>query len=463
MRIDNGLPGQNPSSWRCDDPGPAPSLENDDVERPASMQRIAAGKGYPWLVVGLLWFCGFFNYADRQAVNSVFPLLEKEFALSDFQLGMLGSAFMIVYASTSPFAGYVVDRVSRRVLIPVGLAIWSLICAATGMSRSFGQLVFFRAAEGLGESFYFPASLSFLADYHGRGTRSRALGIHQTSVYLGTAGGAVLAGRLAEHFGWRSPFFVLGLAGAAYALVLGFLLVEPVRGQSEAAKPASVDPTLGDELDQGMISKQDLWDKIARILTNRAAVLLLCVFVGANFVAAAFLTWLPTFIYRKFMLGVSGSSTTSTVWPLASLVGALCGGVLADWAARHRKGGRIGVQSLGLILGAPFVFLAGRAGSVSMLVAWLAAAGLCKGIYDANIFASLFDVVRPEDRGTAAGLMNSVGWTGGFVAPVAVGLGSRNFGLSVAIASTATVYLVVGILAMVAAYLAEVQGSPAKG
>lgn len=427
------------------------------------MQRIAAGKGYPWLVVGLLWFCGFFNYADRQAVNSVFPLLGKEFSLSDFQLGMLGSAFMIVYASTSPFAGYVVDRVSRRVLIPVGLAIWSLICAATGMSRSFGQLVFFRAAEGLGESFYFPASLSFLADYHGRATRSRALGIHQTSVYLGTAGGAVLAGRLAENFGWRSPFFVLGLAGAAYALVLGFLLVEPVRGQSKVAKPASVDPTLGDELDLGMISKEDLWDKIARILTNRAAVLLLCVFVGANFVAAAFLTWLPTFIYRKFALGVSGSSTTSTVWPLASLVGALCGGVLADWAARRRKGGRIGVQSLGLILGAPFVFLAGRAGSVSMLVASLAAAGLCKGVYDANIFASLFDVVRPEDRGTAAGLMNSVGWTGGFVAPVAVGLGSRNFGLSVAIASTATVYLVVGILAIFAAYLAEVQGSSAKG
>jgi len=164
----------------------------------------------------------------------------------------------------------------------------------------------------------------------------------------------------------------------------------------------------------------------------------------------------------KFALGVSDSSTTSTVWPLASLVGALCGGVLADWAARHRQGGRILVQSLGLILGAPFVFLAGWSGSFAMLVASLAAAGLCKGIYDANIFASLFDVVRPEDRGTAAGLMNSAGWTGGFLAPVAVGLGSRNFGLSVAIASTAAVYLLVGILALVAAHLAEVQGSGSK-
>src|SRR5271157_4117413 len=136
MSDDDDACGQGSSPTRWDDPDPALGLGNDAVEIPASMQRIAAGRAYPWLVVGLLWFCGFFNYADRQAVNSVFPLLEREFSLSDPQLGLLGSAFMIVYASTSPFAGYVVDRVSRRVLVPVGLAIWSLICAATGMAQS---------------------------------------------------------------------------------------------------------------------------------------------------------------------------------------------------------------------------------------------------------------------------------------------------------------------------------------
>ena len=443
-------------------PGITPPGDGSGSASLARRPAFASSRAYPWLVVGLLWFCGFFNYADRQAVNSVFPLLEKEFGLSDFQLGMLGSAFMVVYASTSPFAGYVVDRVARRILIPVGLAVWSLIAAATGFSRSFAQLVFFRAAEGLGESFYFPASLSFLADYHGQRTRSRALGIHQTSVYLGTAGGAAMAGRLAEGFGWRTPFFVLGLAGAAYALILGFLLVEPARGQSEDGKPPRKDLIADDELEVGPASKEELWEKVTRIMTSRAAVLLLCVFIGANFVAAAFLTWLPTFIFRKFAMGVSGSSMTSTIWPLASLAGALCGGVLADWAATYRKGGRIMVQSFGLILGAPFVFLAGWSASFAMLVASLAAAGLCKGIYDANIFASLFDVVRPEDRGTAAGLMNSVGWTGGFLAPVAVGLGSKHFGLSAAIASTAVVYLLVGILALAAAHVAERPGGPVK-
>ena len=139
----------------------------------------------------MLWFCGFFNYADRQALSAVFPLLKGEFGISDPQLGTLSSAFMLVYALTSPFTGYAVDRLSRRFLIAAGLAFWSLICVATGLARSFLQLVFCRAAEGLGESFYFPASMSVLADYHGPRTRSRAMSLHQTSVYLGTAGGVV--------------------------------------------------------------------------------------------------------------------------------------------------------------------------------------------------------------------------------------------------------------------------------
>ena len=451
-------PVRDPSPEGSADPSATPLVRND-LETQARDRPFASTSAYAWIVVGLLWFCGFFNYADRQAVNSVFPLLQQEFSLTDVQLGFIGMAFMVVYACMSPFAGYVVDRVRRRILIPVGLAVWSLIAAATGLSRSFGQLVFFRAAEGLGESIYFPASVSFLADYHGRATRSRALGIHQTSVYVGTAGGAALAGRLAKHFGWRSPFLVLGLVGAAYAIALAFILVEPARGQSEEAKPAPVDPVPADDLAEGESHSADIWDKVVRVLTNRNAVLLLFVFIGANFVAAAFLTWLPTFIYRKFSLDVADSSMTSTVWPLASLVGALCGGWIADLAARRRRGGRILVQSFGLILGAPFVFLAGWSASFWMVVAALVAAGFCKGIYDANIFASLFDVIAPEDRGTAAGLMNSVGWTGGALAPLVVGLGSMRYGLGLSIALTAAVYLLVGILALRAAFLVEAKPS----
>jgi MFS family permease len=410
--------------------------------------------------VGLLWFCGFFNYADRQAVYSVFPLLKSEFGLSPTQLGLLGSAFMFVYALSSPFSGYTVDRLPRRLLIMLGLTFWSLICAATALSKNFMQLIFFRGAEGLGESFYFPASMSLLSDYHGPRTRSRALSTHQTSVYLGTAGGATLAGFLGEVLGWRAPFWVLGFAGIIYAALLGFCLVEPRRETN--LDHADNEPPINDEqTDRAPATAGSLAEKIRRIVTNPAAALLLVVFVGANFVAATFLAWLPSYIFDRFNLGLSSSSLTSTFWPLASLPGAVFGGVAADWASRRARGGRIRVQSMGLILAAPFVFLTGWATSVAILIAALIGAGICKGIYDSNIFASLFDVIRPDDRGTAAGLMNTVGWTGGFVAPTVVGFASEHLGLGLTIASTAAVYLLGGSFALVAARLAERRGADA--
>jgi MFS family permease len=417
--------------------------------------RLASGPAYPWIVVGLLWFCGFFNYADRQALSAVFPLLKGEFGISDPQLGTLSSAFMLLYALTSPFTGYTVDLISRRFLIATGLAFWSLVCAATALSRNFVQLVMFRAAEGLGESFYFPASMSMLADYHGPGTRSRAMSIHQTSVYLGTAGGWFLGGALGALAGWRTPFRTLGVAGLLYALMLGGFLIEPRRGRA-AGKPATDGGDLIDGEDWPELAPPvSLMAKIEVIVRNPAAAMLLCVFVGANFVATTFLAWLPSLVERGFNLGLANSALTSAFWPLASVPGAACGGWLADRAARRTAGGRIRTQSLGLILAAPFVLLTGWSTSVGMLMAGLVGAGLCKGIYDANIFASLYDVVPVADRGTAAGLMNTVGWTGGLVAPIVVGFASERFGLGAAIASTAVVYLLVASLAYAAARVAD--------
>jgi MFS family permease len=414
---------------------------------------------YPWVVVGLLWFCGFFNYADRQALSGVVVLIQGEFFLNDAQLGIVLSAFMIVYALASPFAGYTVDFLSRRLLIAVGLAFWSVICAATALSRSFLHLILLRGSEGLGESFYFPASMSILADYHGPRTRSRAMSTHQTSVYLGTAGGWIVGGALGQRFGWRSPFLTLGLAGMLYALLLFVCLAEPARGRTKNTRTKK--QALPDELDligEGEVGLPNVSGsflaKVFRIVINPAAAVLLVVFIGANFVAATFLAWLPAYIFRNFDLGLGRSGLASMFWPLASVPGAILGGFLADWAALRTRGGRICVQSAGLVIAAPFVYLTGVSTSVPVLLAALAGAGLCKGVYDANIFAALYDVVTPEDRGTAAGLMNTVGWFGAFPAPIVIGTISTLYGLGLAITATAAVYLLVGMIALLAAWLA---------
>src|SRR5256885_12391516 len=184
---------------------------------------------YKWTLVWLLWLVCFFNYADRQAIYSVFPLLKSEMGLTDIQLGIVGGSFMWVYAAALPFAGIIGDTFSRKTLILGGLIFWSLITLATALSRNFWALVIFRGLEGLGEAFYFPASMSLISDYHSPRTRSRAMSFHQSSVYVGTIAGGTAAGFLAQRFGWRSGFYIFGALGIVLGLVLVLMLQETGR------------------------------------------------------------------------------------------------------------------------------------------------------------------------------------------------------------------------------------------
>lgn len=405
----------------------------------------SAGKNYKWLVVAMLWLVSFFNYADRQALSSVLPLLEKEFGLSLVQLGMLGAAFAWVYGLSSPVSGNLADRIRRKMAILGGLQVWSAICAATALARSFPQLLVFRGAIGLGESVYFPAAMSLVSDFHGKRTRSFAMGILQTSVYVGTIGGSFFAGLIGQHFGWRWSFIAFGVLGILLSLLLTKFLREPTRGAADELDLGPAPPKQSDV----KIS----WRESLRVLWHTPTVLLLMgAFMCANFVALVLLSWMPKFLYDKFHLSLAMAGLTATLFvQLASMVGSPLGGWLADRLRRRTLGGRIAVQLLGVVCGAPFVLLCGQTQSVAWLVVALSAWGLFKGFYDANIFASVYDVVRPQSRGTAAGLMNCVGWlAGGGTAPVVVGFLAQRFSLSFAISVTGGVYLLAGALLLCA-------------
>ncbi len=396
---------------------------------------------YKWVVVLLLWFVCLFNYADRQAIFSVFPLLKAEMGLSDVQLGIVGASFMWIYAAAAPFAGIVGDRFRRKSLIIGGLIFWSLITIATALSTKYLHLVIFRALEGLGEAFYFPASMSLLSDYHGCDTRSRAMSIHQSSVYVGTIAGGTVAGVLGQHYGWRSSFYLFGTLGVLLGFVLVGMLKEPTRGQAEGTTREAEDHTA---LKYG---QPDLRASLVEIFRTPMVLVLMTVFVGANFVAMIFLTWMPSFLYRKFSMSLSMSGFSGTAYlQVASILGVISGGVLADRLAQRYLGGRMMTQALGLLAGVPFIFLTGWTLSVPILILAMAGFGYFKGIYDANIWASLHDIVRPARRATAVGLMNSIGWLGGGVAPVAIAAASQRFGLSVCISANSAIYLFFGLL-----------------
>ncbi|HEV1285447.1 MAG TPA: MFS transporter [Bryobacteraceae bacterium] len=396
---------------------------------------------YRWYVVAMLWCISFFNYADRQAIFSVFPLLEKELGLSMVQLGLLGSAFAWVYGLSGFFAGFVVDRISRKKAILGGLYAWSIICMSTALTRGFNALFALRAAEGLGETIYYPAAVSLVSDYHGKKTRSRALGIHQTSVYGGTIAGGFFAGLIGQHYGWRWSFIVFGGLGVLLGFVLSRFLREPKRGQADLAENESTSASL---------SLGQFFKLLGRTPTMLC---LMGAFICSNFVAVVLLTWMPKFLYDRFHMGLAVAGLTATIFvQLASVVGSIVGGWLADYFRTKTPRGRILVQAAGVLCGAPFVAWCGMTRSVTSLVIALTLWGFCKGMYDANIFASMFDVVRPEARGTAAGFLNSVGWLGGGgSAPVVIGFIARDNGLSAGITAASVVYLMACMLLLIAA------------
>ncbi len=400
----------------------------------------------------MLWFVCFFNYADRQSISSVFPLLQKEFSFSFLQLGLIGSIFAWIYAGFALPAGLIADRFSRKQIILGACVVWSIFTLATAWCHSYTSFLWVRALTGLGETLYFPAVMSLLSDYHSKDTRSRALSWHQSAVYAGTILGSWMAALLAEKNGWQFPFYLFGPIGIALALILLRCLREPKRGAVDAA-----------HTDAGGHAAPSLpiLDTLAIIFRTPVVLLLMLAFLGANFVAVIFLTWAPTFLKEKFGFSLGSAGLSGTVYiHLASAVAVPVAGLLADRLTRRFSTGRMAVQVCGLVIGAIFVFLVGKTNSVGTLLLSMSLFGLCKGFYDSGIFASVYDAIEPRARGTAAGLMNTVGWGGGALGPLFVGWASR-YGrkstvvenMSDAIAFGAPIYLAAAVLILAAMLL----------
>jgi MFS family permease len=478
---------------------------------------------YIWVVVGMLWFITFFNYADRMALTANLPLIRTEMHLDKTTGGMLGSAFGYSYGICAIFAGFIVDRVRRRNAVLLGLCLWSAICIATSFSTSFWMLFAFLALEGLGEAFYFPAAMSLVSDYHGKRTRSRAMSINQTSVYFGTIGGTYFAGRLGMAWGWRSAFLVFGALGVVLAFILWRFLHEPRRGAADLAdsdikkEPETRPKAVSPQADRGpfvnvtailgfvslsvsllllirsllflgaggaildtvrayapslilavlgfvllvlrLLRKDREFGHFFKVFfATPSAVLLLFAFLCANSVATIILVWMPTFVVERFygndiaMLAAAGLMATMPL-QLASMFGSPTGGALADFLRSKTPRGRILVQVLGVLCAAPFVFLCGQTSTKVLLITALAGWGMFKGIYDSNIFASVYDVIPPHLRGMAAGFMNMFGWAGGALAPIIAGhiADNKAFGLGYAISGASGIYILASFLLFCAA------------
>jgi MFS family permease len=183
------------------------------------------------------------DYLDRWVLASVFTPIKSELGLSDEQLGTLQSAFIWGYFLTSPFFGYLGDRVPRRWLITAGVLVWSLGTLMSGHVGTFGSLLVFRVLVGFGEASFGTISPGWIADLFPSARRNNAISFFYLAIPVGSALGYVIGGVVAAHYGWRAAFLWVGYPGIALAFLL-LLLPEPGRGAADGAGQAQTLPAV---------------------------------------------------------------------------------------------------------------------------------------------------------------------------------------------------------------------------
>lgn len=356
---------------------------------------------YPWVIVALLWVVALLNYMDRQMLSTMQESMKIDISeLNKAEaFGALMAVFLWIYGFMSPVAGVLADKLSRKWLIVGSLFVWSLVTYLMGYTTSFNQLYVLRAIMGVSEALYIPAALSLIADWHKGPTRSLAVGIHMTGLYVGQAVGGFGA-TLAAKYSWQEAFHWFGIIGIIYAFVLLFALKEsPDRGVKSELKPQSV---------KG--KSPSVLKGIPIILSTVAFWIILFYFAAPSLPGWAIKNWSPTLFSESLGISMSEAGPISTITiAVSSFIGVIFGGILSDrWVQKNIRG-RVYTGAIGLGMTIPALLLLGLGqGYVSVIGAGLLF-GVGFGIFDANNMPILCQFISQKYRATAYGLMNMVG------------------------------------------------------
>ena len=363
-----------------------------------------------WSVVGLLFPVAMLNYLDRQMLATMGLSISADFAelqgaSGAENFGRLMSIFLWIYAFCSPLSGLIADRVNRKWLIVLSLGVWSAVTLAMGQVHDYQTLYWLRATMGMSEAFYIPAGLSLIADYHRGATRSLAIGIHMSAIYLGQALGGV-GGWVAQDISWRVAFGSCGIIGVGYAIVLAFFLQEKNNRHEVAVS-------------------SDRGGSILPVKTFSGVhwlgfILLLLCFCLPSLPGWAIKNWLPTMLQDRFLLDQKSSGLYATLTTASSgFLGVLLGGKVSDMLAKRHVRGRTWTSAAGLLLTVPALAGIGFAPTLPLVVVCAAFYGLGFGMFDANNMPILCQLAPSRFRATGYGLMNFFGIAAGaFLTPL---------------------------------------------
>lgn len=387
-------------------------------------EKLISCKAYPWIVVGLLWIVALLNYMDRQMLSTMRDAMQIDISEleSAVNFGRLMAIFLWIYGLVSPFAGAIADRVSRKWLIIASLGVWSAVTTLMSFCTNYNEIFWLRALMGVSEALYIPAALSLIADYHTGKSRSFAIGIHMTGLYLGQAVGGFGA-TLAAAFSWQQTFHWFGVIGVAYAVLLIVLLYEKrdVAQENISAAPEQKIPVL---------------KGFGMIFSNMAFWVILFFFASTSLPGWATKNWLPTLFADSLNTPMSQAGPISTITiALSSFLGILAGGPLSDkWVKRNVKG-RVYTSAIGLAMMIPALILLGLGKGMFAAVAAGLFFGIGYGMFDTNNMPILCQFVPSKLRATAYGIMNMTGVMMGAVCTQILGKWAEggNLGLAFAV------------------------------
>ena len=368
-------------------------------------------KYYPWVVVGLLWVVALLNYMDRQMLSTMkeamshsIPELEKAETF-----GNLMAAFMWIYGLMSPFAGAIADRMNRKWLIVASLFVWSSVTLLMGFTHDFSTLYILRMVMGLSEAMYIPAALALIADFHTGKSRSLAIGVHMTGLYVGQALGGFGA-MLSHHLSWESTFIYFGLFGALYALVLATFLHETDAQLARIKNGTKTNESQSNGLNNVVQS-------FGKILSSVPFWGMLIFFTATSLPGWATKNWLPTLFEQNLHLNmqVAGPISTATI-ALSSFIGVFVGGAISDRWVKANVKGRVYTSAMGLGMMAPALAFLGFGSSYWSVIGGGFLFGFGLGFFDTNNMPILCQFFSSRYRSTAYGVMNMSGViAGGYI------------------------------------------------
>ncbi len=288
----------------------------------------------------LLTSLNLLNYADRNVLFAVQPLVQDEFHISKAQIGLLTSAFLLCYMCAAPFVGPAADRYSRKVIISVGAIFWSGLTLLTGVTHNYTELLVRHTLVGVGEATFVTIAPTFVADLFSENKRGRILGVFYLAIPVGSAAGYLLGSYLAPEHGWRFPFYIAAVPGFILAISVLFLN-EPERGRTDSLRET---PERG---------------TILGLVRNPAFLTATLGMAMMTFSLGGIQVWMPQFLYseRNYTLA-KANFDFGIIVVVDGILASLFGGWLGDYLLPRMKSSYYFVSAVSMALGIPFLIIA---------------------------------------------------------------------------------------------------------